>query len=72
MYPLWFPQTHDYVEFFQDDSRAVQFGTRYHGGRGGGSKNFPGIDSNPPLEIPGVRVLALVILSLAMFAHGCC
>lgn len=44
-------QTHDYIEFFTDSSRTTQLGQRYHGGRGGGDKNFPGTGSNPPLEI---------------------
>lgn len=56
---MFFLQTHDYIEFYRDDTRGEQFGTRFSGGRNGSEKNFPGLSGRPPLEIPGDSFIAV-------------
>ena len=53
----------DYVTIFKPKSRSEEeegertwFGEeKYTGGMNGSSRNFPGVDNNEPLEIPGNR-----------------
>ncbi|MDR3738880.1 MAG: hypothetical protein P4L40_07650, partial [Terracidiphilus sp.] len=52
-------QNHDYVEIYLDAARSLQFGGKFTGGRGGGDRNFPGVGSVPPLEIPGDRCVVI-------------
>lgn len=47
---------YDYVTFYKDDSHSEFWGdNKYTGGRGGSSRNFPGIDGRPPLIISAGR-----------------
>ena len=42
----------DYISFFKDSSKTSQWGeTRYHGGKDGTTRNFPGTDGRSPLKI---------------------
>lgn len=58
LYASFCAQTHDYIEFYSDEARTVQYGERYHGGRGGGDKKYPGIGVTPPLVIPAESFVA--------------
>jgi hypothetical protein len=43
----------DYVRFYCDASRQAFFGLeKYHGGRGGGDKTYPGLNGRDSLIIP--------------------
>jgi len=43
----------DYLRFYKDDSRTEIWGeSQYTGGKDGSSSNWPGVQGNPPLEIP--------------------
>ncbi len=45
--------THDYMRFFTDNTRTLFFGLdKYHGGRGGGVKVYPGVGATASLIIP--------------------
>ena len=47
---------YDYVIFYKDDSHSEFFGeSKYTGGRGGSSRNFPGTDGRGPLIINASR-----------------
>ena len=56
-------QTHDWVEFYDSSARANMFGVRYHGGRNGSDRNYPGIGSTPPLVVPNRDSLVMVFHS---------
>jgi hypothetical protein len=44
---------YDFLRFYKDSSHNAYWGAdKYCGGRGGSSKNFPGMDGRPPLVIP--------------------
>ncbi len=46
--------THDYVRFFCDGNHQAYFGLeKYHGGRGGSEKVYPGVRGRESLIIPG-------------------
>lgn len=46
----------DYVRFYKDDSHCPYFGeSKYTGGQGGSSRNFPGVDDRAPLIINAPR-----------------
>jgi hypothetical protein len=43
----------DYLRFYKDDSRGEFWGeNQFTGGKDGSSQNWPGVQGNPPLEIP--------------------
>ena len=49
-------RTYDYLQFFKGDDHKEFWGAdKYHGGRGGSSKHFPGVGGTPPLLIPASR-----------------
>ena len=49
-------RTYDYLQFFKSDDHKEYWGDeKYHGGRGGSSKHFPGVGGTPPLLIPASR-----------------
>jgi hypothetical protein len=46
---------YDYVQFTSTESRSIIYGEKYSGGRGGSTKNFPGMEGRPPLVINSDR-----------------
>ena len=48
--------SYDFIRFYKDDRHNEYWGeSKYSGGQGGSSRNFPGVDGHPPLIIPASK-----------------
>ena len=48
--------SYDFIRFYKDDRHNDYWGeSKYSGGQGGSSRNFPGVDGHPPLIIPAPK-----------------